>query len=64
MTLQELRAKTTPELQAFLKEEHAALLKLHLQREARELKNVRSMRISKKTIARILTLLQQQTPTL
>ena len=58
MTLQELRTKNPQELVILLREQRTTLLKLHLQREARELKNVRGMRVSKKMIARMLTLLQ------
>ncbi len=61
MTLSELRTKSHQELLLLLNEERAQLLTLHLQREARELKNVRSMRASKKMIARMLTLLQGAT---
>ena len=57
MEFKEFQNKDSKELQVLMREARATLLKLHLQQEARELKNVRSIRDTKKTIAQLATLL-------
>ena len=56
MKFEELKNKEAKELTMVLQEQHALLLKLHLQQNVRELKNVRSIRATKKNIARLATL--------
>jgi large subunit ribosomal protein L29 len=61
MKIKELRTKSPQELQNLLKELREKLRDLRFQIASKKLKKVREIRIVKKTIARVLTLLNQNT---
>lgn len=58
MKTTELRQKTKTELQRLLQDNRAKLGQLHFDLPAGKVKNVKEIRIIKKDIARILTLLR------
>lgn len=57
MNIKELKNKSVEELKSFLAEQRESLRNLRFKVANRQLKNVREMRVVKKTISRILTLL-------
>lgn len=57
MELKELKSKTEKELRQFLGEARDKLRSLRFKDANKQLKNVREIRVVKKTIARILTLI-------
>lgn len=59
MTVKELRQLTETELQKVLAESREKLREMRFKAARRELKNVREVRLTKATIARILTLLKK-----
>ena len=61
MKIKELRTKSTQELQNLLKESREKLRDLRFRIASKQLKKVREIRGVKKTIAKILTLLNQLT---
>ncbi|MBI4250155.1 50S ribosomal protein L29 [Candidatus Uhrbacteria bacterium] len=58
MKLRELREKSADELRSILQESRQSLVSLRMKAAASQLKDVRDIRETKKTIARILTLLR------
>lgn len=60
MDIKELKTKSDQELEASLKELKERLRKLKFDLAEKKLKNVGEISISRKTIARILTLLRQR----
>ncbi|MFH0928561.1 MAG: 50S ribosomal protein L29 [bacterium] len=60
MNIKELRLKTKPEIQKMLAELREELSRLRFSDAAASLKKVRSIRETKKTIARILTILNKK----
>lgn len=54
-----LKQKTSEDLRRLLDEHRARLADLRFQLRARELKNVHELRATRRTIARILTILHQ-----
>jgi len=58
MKIRELKEKPRAELEMLLKSQQEKLRELRFKVAAKQLKNVREVRHSKKTIARILTLLK------
>lgn len=60
MKTQELREKSVSELQKLLKENREKLRQLKFDLALGKVKNVREIRIIKKDIARILTLLREK----
>ena len=59
MEFKELKGKTANELRRMLAEERATLYDLRLKMSVNQLKDVRSIRASRATIAQILTRLRQ-----
>jgi len=59
MKMNELRQKSNTELRTLLKETQGHLRELRWQRGERKLKNVHEMAVARRTIARILTILNQ-----
>lgn len=59
MKFEELKEKTDEELKKMLSEEQEKLRQLHFRASARELKNIREIRLVKKNIAQILTRLKR-----
>ncbi|MBI2484010.1 50S ribosomal protein L29 [Candidatus Uhrbacteria bacterium] len=59
MKLHELREKSADELRSVLAEARVSLVSLRMKAAASQLKNVRDIRRTKKTIARALTLLSR-----
>ncbi|OGL65087.1 50S ribosomal protein L29 [Candidatus Uhrbacteria bacterium RIFCSPLOWO2_01_FULL_47_24] len=60
MTIKELRQLSKVELQRLLQEMRETLRELRFKTARRELKDVREVRDHKKTIARILTMLKEE----
>ena len=60
MELKELKQKSISELQKLLRDKREKLRELNFKDAAKQLKNVRELRIVKKTIAQILTLLNSK----
>ncbi len=60
MTIQELRAKTSLELTNLLAESRRALVDLRMKVAVGQLKDVREIRETRKTIAQILTIFTGQ----
>ncbi|MBI2459308.1 MAG: 50S ribosomal protein L29 [Parcubacteria group bacterium] len=58
MELNELKSKTEKELRQFLDESRDRLRSLRFKDANKQLKNVREIRVIKKLIARVLTLLK------
>lgn len=63
MKIKELRQKSPVELRKFLKEQRDRLRVLRFELSTQKVKNVRELRLHKKTIARVLTLLGQKEST-
>lgn len=62
MKISELKLKSTAELHSFLRECRAKERDLHFKIAVKQAKNVREMRALKKTIAKIMTLLNMPEP--
>lgn len=60
MKAKEMRNLSSKELQKDLNEHREKLLKMHVDLRSKEVKNVREIRKTKKTIARILTVIAEQ----
>ena len=60
MKTAELRKKTTEELKVILSDTRKEQHDLDFQMASRQLKNVRRIRESRKTVARLLTILKEQ----
>ena len=60
MDLKELKKKTTSELHKFLAEVRDKLRDLRFKDENKQLKNVREIRVIRKTISQVLTLLNKK----
>lgn len=60
MKLKELREKSDAELQKLLKSFRESLREMHFKVANDQMKNVRSIRVTKKDIARILTLIKER----
>lgn len=59
MKMNELKKKNEKELQTLLASERAKLLEISFKDASRQLKNVREIRETKKSIARIMTMLNK-----
>ena len=59
LSVKELQDKNTPELEKLLSEARKELRGLELQAASQELKDVRSIRSQKRTIARLMTRLTE-----
>ena len=60
MKYKEIKEKTTPELQMMLRAQREKLRELRFKVSAKQLKNIREIRVLKKNIAHILTLLRER----
>ncbi|MFH1098338.1 MAG: 50S ribosomal protein L29 [Candidatus Uhrbacteria bacterium] len=60
MDIQTIRRKTDAELNDFFAEQRAHLADLRFRLSARELKNVNELRLTRQTIARVLTVLSER----
>lgn len=60
MELKELKSKTEKELRQFLGESRDKLRNLRFKDANKQLKNVREIRVTKKLIAQVLTLLSKK----
>ncbi|MFH0818907.1 MAG: 50S ribosomal protein L29 [Patescibacteria group bacterium] len=59
--LKELKAKSATELNAILAEQRELLRELRFKDANKQLRNIRQIRVVKKKIANVLTILKQQT---
>ena len=59
--VKDLRGKTSSELQKMLKKQREVVRDLRFKDSNRQLKNVRSLRKAKETIAQILTVINEKT---
>ncbi len=60
MKTKELRQKTSQEIELLLKEHREKLRRLRFDLSEKKLKNVKEISSNKKTIARVLTILEQR----
>ncbi len=60
MEIKELRQLNEKELQAKLQEKRNELLKLRIKKASSQLKNIREIRLQRKEVARILTILREK----
>ena len=59
MKIKDLKTKSAKDLQMVLEQKHRELLKMRFSLANKQLKNVRDIPKAKKTIARVLTILNQ-----
>lgn len=60
MKIKELRSKSKAELKRLLGESRETLRKLRFDIASKQLKNVREARLTRRTIARVLTILKEK----
>ncbi|MFA5069908.1 MAG: 50S ribosomal protein L29 [Patescibacteria group bacterium] len=60
MKYKEIKEKTTPDLEMMLRAQREKLRELRFKVSAKQLKNIREIRVLKKNIAQILTILRER----